>query len=134
MCLHGNGVLIQGDSGSGKSSLAAALIDCGAWLVADDAVGLARYGNTLHARAVPLIAGLVELRGLGLAAVPRRASTIVHGLVILTPSERIERLPVPAATAMLGVVIPSLALACGDVGYQRLRVSAFAAGLALEVA
>ena len=69
-------VLIEGESGSGKSSLALALIDRGAILVGDDGVALETRGERLWALPPPNIAGLVELRNLGLVTLPARSAPI----------------------------------------------------------
>jgi serine kinase of HPr protein (carbohydrate metabolism regulator) len=61
------GVLIEGPPGSGKSSLALALIDRGAVLVGDDGVLLELRGDRLWALPPPRIAGLIEVRNVGLA-------------------------------------------------------------------
>ena len=66
------GVLILGDSGAGKSDLALRLIDDGAKLVADDRVELYCARGVLCARAPKPIAGLIEVRGLGVIALPCR--------------------------------------------------------------
>lgn len=59
-------MLIEGPSGSGKSSLALALIDRGAVLIGDDGVRIEPRGTRLHAFPPPNIAGLLEVRNLGL--------------------------------------------------------------------
>ena len=64
------GVLIEGAPGSGKSSLALALIDRGAVLVGDDAVTLESRDGRLHAAPPPNIAGLIEIRNVGLVELP----------------------------------------------------------------
>jgi serine kinase of HPr protein (carbohydrate metabolism regulator) len=63
-------VLVEGPAGSGKSSLALALIDRGAALVGDDGVLLERRGERLWALPPPAIAGLLEIRNIGLARLP----------------------------------------------------------------
>jgi serine kinase of HPr protein (carbohydrate metabolism regulator) len=63
-------VLIEGPPGSGKSSLALALIDRGATLVGDDGVTLEARQGRLWAAPPPNIAGLIELRNLGLMPLP----------------------------------------------------------------
>jgi hypothetical protein len=68
--IAGRGVLIEGPPGLGKSSLALALMDRGAALVGDDGVSLERDGERLIASPVPAIAGLIEVRNLGLISVP----------------------------------------------------------------
>lgn len=64
------GVLLLGDSGSGKSDLALRLIAMGASLVADDRCELFFDGASLRARPPRTIAGLMEIRGLGIVALP----------------------------------------------------------------
>ena len=66
VALQGRGLLIEGPPGSGKSSLALALIDRGAVLVGDDAVLLEARGGRLLASPPPRIAGKLEVRNLGL--------------------------------------------------------------------
>ncbi len=68
VAVDGRGVLITGPSGSGKSSLALALMAYGARLVADDRVTLSLRDGTLWATCPPTIRGMIEARGLGLLA------------------------------------------------------------------
>src|SRR5882757_5718665 len=73
VALRGRGVLLLGPSGSGKSDLALRLIDEGATLVADDRTILFVKDDALHARAPASIRGMLEIRGLGIVALPARA-------------------------------------------------------------
>ncbi len=67
MDVLGMGVLIAGESGLGKSELGLELISRGHGLVADDVVDLARVApDTVEGRCPPLLANLLEVRGLGL--------------------------------------------------------------------
>jgi len=75
------GVLILGDSGAGKSDLALRLIDEGARLVSDDRTELYVSRGLLHARAPKSIAGLLEVRGLGIVALPF-AKSVPLGLAV----------------------------------------------------
>jgi serine kinase of HPr protein (carbohydrate metabolism regulator) len=59
-------LLIAGDSGSGKSSLALSLIDRGAQLVGDDGVLLEASDGKLFASPHPNTTGLLEVRNLGI--------------------------------------------------------------------
>jgi serine kinase of HPr protein (carbohydrate metabolism regulator) len=64
------GILLLGESGRGKSDLALRLIERGAKLVADDRVEIFTLDNRLCARAPKSLAGLIEVRGLGIVALP----------------------------------------------------------------
>lgn len=62
------GVLLLGESGSGKSDLVLRLIAMGAELVADDRCEIFFDGAGLRARPPCALAGLMEIRGLGIVA------------------------------------------------------------------
>lgn len=109
-------VLIRGPSGSGKSRLAFDLIMAGrigvverAVLVGDDRVHLATVGDEIEVRPSRILAGLIEVRGLGI----RRCDFVEHatvGLVVDLDAADAERLP-PAEslkTSILGVKIPRI--------------------------
>lgn len=66
VAIDGRAVLIEGAPGSGKSSLALALIDRGARLIGDDGVTLSMRGDALWASPPPHIAGLIEIRNVGI--------------------------------------------------------------------
>ncbi len=108
------GVLLRGPSGAGKSDLALRLIDRGARLVADDqcvvTIEDGAAGPRLMARAPAEIAGVLEVRGLGLAEVPSLAQAPVALVVDLVAHEQVARLPDAAAVEILGVALPRLAL------------------------
>ena len=114
VAVDGVGVMLRGPSGSGKSDLALRLIDGGAVLVVDDQVRLSvedgSDGSRLIARAPGAIAGLLEVRGIGLVPVPCVASAPVALVVELKPGGEIERMPEPATCAYLGVRLPLIAL------------------------
>ena len=63
--IYGEGVLITGDSGIGKSETAIELVKRGHRLVADDAVDIRRVSNQLIGKAPELIRHYIELRGIG---------------------------------------------------------------------
>jgi hypothetical protein len=77
VALSGKGVLLLGDSGTGKSDLALRLIHDGARLVADDRTVITLRQKTLQAAAPSTIAGLIEVRGLGIIALPARPARLV---------------------------------------------------------
>ena len=64
------GVLLLGKSGAGKSDLALRLIALGATLVADDRTDLYVWRRTLYARPSARLAGLLEVRGVGILRLP----------------------------------------------------------------
>ncbi|MEG1030073.1 MAG: serine kinase, partial [Brevundimonas sp.] len=64
------GVLIQGPSGVGKSDLALRLIGQGWRLIADDWTHLWASDGALYAATPAVIAGRIEVRGLGIVAAP----------------------------------------------------------------
>ncbi|CAA7617583.1 HPr kinase/phosphorylase [Magnetospirillum sp. UT-4] len=109
--IGGHAVLIRGPSGSGKSDLALRLIDHGATLVADDRTELSAEGGRLFAASPATIAGMLEVRGLGIMRLPHRERAPLALVIDLVAAERVERLPEPVATAYLGVRVPALALA-----------------------
>ncbi len=63
--IAGEGVLITGDSGVGKSEAAIELVMRGHRLVADDAVEIRRVADQLLGKAPKLIRNYIELRGIG---------------------------------------------------------------------
>ena len=108
------GVLLRGPSGAGKSDLALRLLDEGGRLVADDRTDLAVKGQRLIASAPATIAGLLEVRGLGIVELPRsrRAARVEVALLVdLVSPKRIDRMPQPMSEKVLGVALPVLALA-----------------------
>lgn len=107
------GVLLLGPSGSGKSSLAAALVDrwrsAGAFaaVVADDRVVLESAGGRLIARAPVTLGGMMELAGRGIVDVAHAEAAVVRLVLDLTPSAEIARMPGPEALTVRleGVVL-----------------------------
>lgn len=81
VALGDRALLIEGAPGSGKSMLALTLIDRGAVLIGDDGVTLEKRGDRLIASPPPNIAGLLEVRNLGLLQFPV-ASDIPVALVL----------------------------------------------------
>lgn len=104
------GAILRGPSGAGKSDLALRLIDEGAALVSDDVTRVTRRNETLTAHAPERMAGQLEVRGVGLSAVPYRMRVGLALSVRLVPADEIERMPGPATTEILGVALPEIAL------------------------
>lgn len=86
VAIDGRAVLIEGQPGSGKSSLALALIDRGAQLVGDDGVLFETAGGVLLASPVPTIRGLIEVRNVGLVSMPTADRVPVALLLSLDPA------------------------------------------------
>jgi HPr kinase/phosphorylase len=133
MSIHGTaiafgeaGVLIRGVPGSGKSTLALRLIDAEGFgagnvplrakLVADDQVELTRKDDGLFASPPPLLAGLLELRGIGIMPFPYQPSARIVLVVDLVADAMVNRLPdQPFATIPLeGINLPGVILAQSD--------------------
>ncbi|MDL2324773.1 HPr(Ser) kinase/phosphatase [Ruminococcaceae bacterium OttesenSCG-928-A16] len=84
--VYGEGILILGDSGVGKSETAVELLKRGHRLIADDAVELRRVSNrTIFGQAPENIRHFVELRGIGIINVAR-----IFGAGAVKTSEKIE--------------------------------------------
>ena len=109
VAIAGRGLLIEGPPGSGKSSLALALIDRGAVLVGDDGVLLERRGERLHASPAPPIAGKLEVRNLGLLTFPTFGDVPVALIVHLDPAAPRFR-EAPEWLDRAGARLPGIAL------------------------
>lgn len=99
------GLLIEGPPGSGKSSLALALIDRGAELVGDDGIALELRGDRLWAHPPPNIAGKLEIRGVGIVTLATASAALC---LILSLTERSERLPQAELAEFHGGWLPRL--------------------------
>jgi HPr kinase/phosphorylase len=108
--LLGTGVVLLGPPGSGKSDLALRLIDGGARLVSDDRLAVERHGDLLIARAPDAIAGLIEVRALGIMRIDHCASSRLGLVVALGGVDPPARLPEPTSYELLGVPLPCLEL------------------------
>ena len=116
------GVLIRGAPASGKSSLCLRLIDdegrgvgrkaLQARLVADDQVMISRKGKGIWAEAPPSLAGLLEVRGLGLVKVAFAKCAEIKLVVDLVPGPQVARVPEPQQQRVEidGVMLPWLQL------------------------
>jgi len=134
VAIEGRALLIEGPPGSGKSSLALALVDRGAGLIGDDAVTLTRAGAVLVASPPPNIAGLLEVRGVGLVRLPVAAPAPVALVLELggTGAERLPDMPLPRRN-IAGVAVPVLRFDPGPIApAQRAEVALKLHGLAAE--
>ncbi|NDE90885.1 MAG: serine/threonine protein kinase [Alphaproteobacteria bacterium] len=89
----GRGLLLRGPSGAGKSDLALRLIDAGGTLIADDYTNVHVHENHLIASSPDTIKGMMEVRGVGLLAMPYLIKARLDLVVDCESHERIERLP-----------------------------------------
>ena len=120
--VYGEGILLLGDSGVGKSETAIELLKRGHRLIADDAVEIKRVSaTTLVGRAPDIIRHYVELRGVGIVDVRR-----LFGMGAVKESEKLDlvinleewdnnkmydRLGLDEETTdILGIKVPSITL------------------------
>ena len=108
--VYGEGILILGDSGIGKSELAIELVKRGHRLVADDAVELRKVSNRqIMGTAPENIRHFIELRGVGVGAVKVSESLdLVVQLEAWDPTKNYQRTGLESEYYdILGVNIPS---------------------------
>ena len=104
-------LLLRGPSGSGKSDLALRLVEAGAGLIADDQTCLAMGKGRLTASSPPPIAGLLEIRGIGIVQVAAASAAPLVLVVDLVLPENLVRSPKAAHCTYLGVTLPRIFLA-----------------------
>lgn len=111
-------ILIRGPSGCGKSRLALRLVQAHhaggssfARLIGDDRIHLGAAHGRLIARPAPALAGLIEVRGLGIRRMDYEPAAIV-GLIVDLADERAERMPDVVASRIVieGVAVPRISL------------------------
>ena len=118
MEVYGEGVLLIGDSGIGKSEAAVELLKRGHRLIADDAVEIKRVAvNSLVGTAPDLIRNYIELRGIGIINVAKlfgigaiKADNEINLVVNIVPwntHENYDRLGLEDQyTDILGIQVP----------------------------
>lgn len=109
IAIGGRAILIEGPPGSGKSNLALALIDRGAVLIGDDAVTLVQRDGRLLASPPPNIAGLLEVRNLGLLPFPACRDVPV-ALVLRLTGEAPRFIDKAGQTTVMGTSLPLVEL------------------------
>ncbi len=123
--IKGRALVIEGEPGNGKTSLALALIDRGAALIGDDGVRLDVRAGRLFASPPPYTAGLIEVRNLGLLPWPTVSDVPVAMLLRLDP-EAPRFIDVAEQAELGGVALPMVRL------WPNGAVLALKAELALE--
>lgn len=118
--VYGEGVLLLGESGVGKSETAVELIKRGHRLVADDAVEIRRVSaKTLVGSSPEIIRHFIELRGIGIIDVMKifgmgavkntESINLVINLELWQQGKNYERLGLDKeVTEILGIKVPSL--------------------------
>jgi HPr kinase/phosphorylase len=135
--LNGEGVLLVGAPGSGKSDMVLRLIDIGFLLVADDRVDIQNGWASPPAS----LAGLLEVRGLGILRLPHvPMARLALAVELATPTSLAELTRLPEPTRLPNPDLPlvridpsahsaprrvALALNCA-LGHQPILVGAFA--------
>jgi serine kinase of HPr protein (carbohydrate metabolism regulator) len=93
------GIVIRGNPGAGKSSLALGLITAAeraaqfARLIGDDRIELRRRGGRLIARGHPLVCGMLERRGQGIVHMDYETAVVARLIVDILPPEEALRYP-----------------------------------------
>jgi serine kinase of HPr protein (carbohydrate metabolism regulator) len=125
------GVLLRGESGTGKSDVAIRLLESGARLVADDRTALHVAGGQLVARAPSALAGLIEVRGVGVLRLPPDWLLPVAPVCLIVDlaacGAEVDRLPEPQTEILHGLPVPRLRLVAFEAstpGKIRLALSA----------
>ena len=119
MEVFGQGVLITGDSGVGKSECALELLNHGHLLVADDVVDVFRVGDNLYGESPEMIRDFMELRGVGIidvkkiygigAVLKRKTLNLIIHIEFWDASKTYDRLGNTENTReILGVRVPLL--------------------------
>jgi serine kinase of HPr protein (carbohydrate metabolism regulator) len=110
---RGEGVLILGPSGSGKSDLTLRLLDSGATLIADDLVEMRRAGDQLLLSFPPEgpadLKGKMEVKGLGIMSVAVAPPEVPLALVVeATPPSDVELIPESVESEWLGLAVRTI--------------------------
>lgn len=148
--LDGFGVLIRGPSGSGKTRLAMALLQHfdadtadmslvtdstrptssarplnshPTVLIGDDYLNLASAQAGLTASPANGLEGLLELRGLGILAMPWCTDVLIHLAIDLVSLEDMMRLPENTTSVLEGHTVSQLNVPMGDLAHQVLLVT-----------
>lgn len=112
LAINDIGILIEGRSGAGKTSLMFGLVErfrragIDTEIVCDDYCTISQCEQGLMASAPDPIAGKAELRGYGIVSVAHRSNAKLGLIVSLVPDEDVERMPEPQTATILNVTLP----------------------------
>ena len=122
-------MLLRGPSGAGKSSLALAAMAQGFRLVADDRVILWRSGGQVFGRAPEVLAGLIEVRGVGVLSGRSVLSLASVALIAdLEPqTTAFDRIPEPQTVILAGLAVPRIQLHPFEAAAPQVLLAALAA-------
>lgn len=128
------GIVIEGASGAGKTTLALELIAAFsalgvfARLVSDDQLFLAAHHGRLLARPPATIGGLAEARGFGPAPIDHLPAAVIDLVIRLVDAEHAPRVHDDRTIACEGVVLP-----CLDLPARRARGAVYAVAACLDL-
>lgn len=106
VAVNGNGILLTGESGSGKSDLALRLIQQDARLIADDRCDVFATAHDLNVSPPAALRGMLEVRGIGIVVLPYEENAPVALVFRMTGRETIDRLPEAKTTTIEGIELP----------------------------
>ena len=109
------GILLLGDSGTGKSDLALRMITMfSAKLVSDDRTDIRNDSGFIKASSPNILKGMLEVRGVGIVKFEHLKEVKVDLVVCLT-NEKTERMPEKMVYELEGVKIPMFYLNSSDI-------------------
>ena len=109
-----NGLLIIGESGSGKSDLALRLIDSGATLISDDQTLCLKKQDEIFLFSIEAIYGLLEVRDMGIIKVPY-VENVKMKIIVSLVQKKTERLYPKNEKRLLGLNFPHLELESNEI-------------------
>jgi serine kinase of HPr protein (carbohydrate metabolism regulator) len=115
VAVGGSGVLLRGRSGAGKSDLALRLLAAGGRLVADDYTCIELSDGVLRAFPPESLAGLLEVRGIGIIRVDGLPEAHLVAMIDLVTPAEVERLPAADEEDLLGVPLPRFRLTAFEI-------------------